>query len=74
MLDLIAPLTDPAAHGGDSEDVVDLVIPSIPGSGFSLQPTEVGWDFARVGEAWAELTRRLGFTRYVAQGTSGVLG
>ncbi len=68
MLDLIAPLTDPAAHGGDSEDAFDLVIPSIPGYGFSSQPTEVGWDSARIGEAWAGLMRRLGFTRYVAQG------
>jgi pimeloyl-ACP methyl ester carboxylesterase len=68
MLDLIAPLTDPAAHGGDPEDAFDLVIPSIPGYGFSSQPTEVGWDSARIGEAWAGLMRRLGFTRYVAQG------
>jgi pimeloyl-ACP methyl ester carboxylesterase len=68
MLDLIAPLTDPAAHGGDSKDAFDLVIPSIPGYGFSSQPTEVGWDSARIAEAWAELMRRLGYTSYVAQG------
>ena len=68
MLDLIAPLTDPAAHGGDPEDAFDLVIPSIPGYGFSSQPTEVGWDSARIAEAWAGLMRRLGCTRYVAQG------
>jgi pimeloyl-ACP methyl ester carboxylesterase len=68
MLDLIAPLTDPATHGGDPQDAFDLVIPSIPGYGFSSQPTAVGWDSARIGEAWAGLMRRLGFTRYVAQG------
>ena len=68
MLEAIAPLTDPAAHDGDSADAFDLVIPSIPGYGFSSQPTEVGWDSARIGEAWAELMRRLGYTRYVAQG------
>jgi len=63
MLDLIAPLTDPAAHGGEREDAFDLVIPSIPGYGYSSQPTEVGWDSARIGQAWAGLMRRLGFTR-----------
>src|SRR5215472_8622904 len=68
MLEVIGPLTDPTAHGGTAEDAFDLVIPSIPGYGFSSQPTEVGWDSARIGEAWAELMRRLGFTRYVAQG------
>jgi pimeloyl-ACP methyl ester carboxylesterase len=68
MLDLVGPLTDPAAHGGGSEDAFDLVIPSIPGYGFSSQPTEVGWNSARIGEAWAELMSRLGYTRYVAQG------
>jgi pimeloyl-ACP methyl ester carboxylesterase len=68
MLDIIGPLTDPASHGGDSEDAFDLVIPSIPGYGFSSQPTEAGWNSGRVGEAWAELMSRLGYTRYVAQG------
>jgi pimeloyl-ACP methyl ester carboxylesterase len=68
MLDVIAPLADPAAHGGDPEDAFDLVIPSIPGYGFSSQPTEAGWNSGRIGEAWAELMRRLGYTRYVAQG------
>jgi pimeloyl-ACP methyl ester carboxylesterase len=68
MLDVIGPLTDPAAYGGDPEDAFDLVIPSIPGYGFSSQPTDVGWDSGRVGEAWAELMSRLGYTRYVAQG------
>jgi pimeloyl-ACP methyl ester carboxylesterase len=68
MLDVIGPLTDPTAHGGAAEDAFDLVIPSIPGYGFSEQPGETGWDSARVGEAWTELMHRLGYTRYVAQG------
>ena len=68
MLDVIGPLTDPAAHGGNPEDAFDLVIPSIPGYGFSSQPTDVGWNSGRVGAAWAELMSRLGYTRYVAQG------
>jgi pimeloyl-ACP methyl ester carboxylesterase len=68
MLDVIGPLTDPEAHGGSAEDAFDLVVPSIPGYGFSSQPTEVGWDSGRVGAAWAELMNRLGYTRYVAQG------
>ena len=68
MLDVIEPLTDPTAYGGDSTDAFDVVIPSIPGYGFSSEPTEVGWDNGRVGQAWAELMRRLGYTRYVAQG------
>jgi pimeloyl-ACP methyl ester carboxylesterase len=68
MLGVIGPLTDPAAHGGQAEDAFDLVLPSIPGYGFSGQPTEVGWDPARIAQAWAELMRRLGYDRYVAQG------
>ena len=68
MLEVIGPLTDPTAHGGTAEDAFDLVIPSIPGYGFSEQPAEAGWDSARVGEAWTELMHRLGYTRYVAQG------
>jgi pimeloyl-ACP methyl ester carboxylesterase len=68
MLDVIGPLTDPASHGGDPADAFDLVIPSIPGYGFSSPPTEVGWNSARIGQAWAELMSRLGYTRYVAQG------
>src|SRR5262245_7178046 len=68
MLEVIGPLTDPTAHGGPAEDAFDLVIPSIPGYGFSEQPAEAGWDSARVGEAWTELMHRLGYTRYVAQG------
>jgi pimeloyl-ACP methyl ester carboxylesterase len=65
---VIGPLTDPTAHGGTAEDAFDLVIPSIPGYGFSEQPAEAGWDSTRVGEAWTELMHRLGYTRYVAQG------
>jgi pimeloyl-ACP methyl ester carboxylesterase len=68
MLDVIGPLTDPTAHGGDAADAFDVVIPSIPGYGFSSEPTEVGWNPARVGQAWVELMGRLGYTRYVAQG------
>src|SRR5262249_18385183 len=68
FLDLIGPLTDPAAHGGDPADAFHLVIPSIPGFGFSGQPTTPGWDVPRVARAWAELMRQLGYGRYVAQG------
>jgi pimeloyl-ACP methyl ester carboxylesterase len=68
LLDVIGPLTDPVAHGGPAEDAFDLVIPSLPGYGFSAEPAEVGWDPGRVARAWAELMRRLGYTRYVAQG------
>src|SRR6185312_5829050 len=68
MLGVVGPLTDPTAHGGQAEDAFDLVIPSLPGYGFSDQPAEVGWDPGRAGQAWAELMSRLGYTRYVAQG------
>jgi pimeloyl-ACP methyl ester carboxylesterase len=68
LLEVISPLTDPTAHGGRAEDAFDLVLPSLPGYGFSAEPTEVGWDPGRVARAWAELMRRLGYTRYVAQG------
>jgi pimeloyl-ACP methyl ester carboxylesterase len=68
MLDVIGPLTDPTAHGGSIDEAFDVVIPSIPGFGFSSQPTEAGWDSARIGAAWAELMNRLGYTHYVAQG------
>jgi pimeloyl-ACP methyl ester carboxylesterase len=68
LLEAIGPLTDPTAHGGRAEDAFDLVLPSLPGYGFSGEPTEVGWDVGRVARAWAELMRRLGYTRYVAQG------
>ena len=68
LLEAIGPLTDPTAHGGTAEDAFDLVLPSLPGYGFSGEPTELGWDVGRTGKAWAELMRRLGCTRYVAQG------
>jgi pimeloyl-ACP methyl ester carboxylesterase len=68
MLDAVGPLTDPPAHGGRAEDAFDLVLPSIPGYGFSGEPTETGWGADRVAQAWAELMRRLGYTQYVAQG------
>jgi pimeloyl-ACP methyl ester carboxylesterase len=68
MLDVIGPLTDPTAHGGDTHEAFDLVLPSLPGFGFSGQPTELGWNPGRVARAWAELMKRLGYTRYVAQG------
>ena len=68
LLDVIGPLTDPPAHGGGAEDAFDLVLPSLPGYGFSGEPTELGWDPGRTAKAWAELMHRLGYTRYVAQG------
>ena len=68
LLEVIGPLTDPAGHGGRAEDAFDLVLPSLPGYGFSGEPAEVGWDPGRVARAWAELMHRLGYTRYVAQG------
>ena len=68
LLDVIAPLTRPAAHGGTAADAFDLVLPSIPGYGFSGKPTEIGWDPGRTARAWAQLMSRLGYTRYVAQG------
>jgi pimeloyl-ACP methyl ester carboxylesterase len=68
FLDTIGPLTDPAAHGGSAADAFDVVIPSIPGYGFSGRPTGSGWGPEHVAQVWAELMRRLGYTRYVAQG------
>jgi len=68
LLEVVAPLTDPTAHGGRPDDAFDLVLPSVPGYGFSGEPTDIGWDPGRVARAWAELMRRLGYTRYVAQG------
>jgi pimeloyl-ACP methyl ester carboxylesterase len=68
LLETVGPLTDPTAHGGGAEEAFDLVLPSIPGYGFSAEPTEVGWGPGRVAGAWAELMHRLGYTRYVAQG------
>jgi pimeloyl-ACP methyl ester carboxylesterase len=68
LLDTVGPLTDPTGHGGTPEDAFHLVLPSMPGYGFSNEPTELGWNVGRVAQAWAELMRRLGYTRYVAQG------
>jgi pimeloyl-ACP methyl ester carboxylesterase len=68
MFGVIGPLTDPTAHGGRAEDAFDVVLPSIPGFGFSEVPKELGWDPERTARAWAELMTRLGYTRYVAQG------
>src|SRR3989454_1103106 len=68
MIDSVGPLTDPTAHGGGAEDAFHLVLPSLPGYGFSGEPVEVGWDLGRTARAWAELMRRLRYTRYVAQG------
>jgi pimeloyl-ACP methyl ester carboxylesterase len=68
LLDTIGPLTDPTAHGGTPEDAFHLVLPSLPGYGFSGEPTELGWENGRIASAWAELMARLGYTRYVAQG------
>ena len=68
MLDAVGPLTDPTAHGGNAADAFHLVLPSLPGYGFSAEPAEVGWDLLRTARAWSELMRRLGYDRYVAQG------
>ncbi len=68
LLGVIGPLTDPAAHGGAAEDAFHLVVPSMPGYGFSAAPAEAGWDPGRIAQAWAELMCRLGYARYVAQG------
>jgi len=68
LLEVIGPLCDPAAHGGSAGDAFDLVIPSLPGYGFSGEPAQTGWGPGRVAQAWAELMHRLGYTRYVAQG------
>jgi pimeloyl-ACP methyl ester carboxylesterase len=68
LLETVGPLTDPTAHGGNAEDAFHLVLPSLPGYGFSGEPAELGWNAGRVAQAWAELMHRLGYTRYVAQG------
>jgi pimeloyl-ACP methyl ester carboxylesterase len=68
LLETVGPLTDPTSHGGKAEDAFDLVLPSLPGYGFSGEPTEVGWDPGHTGRAWAELMHRLGYARYAAQG------
>ena len=68
LLETVGPLTDPTAHGGRAEDAFDLVLPSVPGYGFSAEPTELGWYAGRVAQAWGKLMPRLGYARYVAQG------
>jgi pimeloyl-ACP methyl ester carboxylesterase len=68
LLGSVGPLTDATAHGGSAEDAFHLVLPSLPGYGFSGEPAEIGWNVGRIAQAWAELMRRLGYTRYVAQG------
>jgi len=68
LLEVVGPLTDPTAHGGRAEDAFDLVLPSLPGYGFSGEPAAVGWGPDRIAKAWAELMNRLGYSRYVAQG------
>ncbi len=68
MLEVVGPLTDPTAHGGTARDAFDLVIPSLPGFGFSAAPTSLGWEPGRTARAWAALMHRLGYARYVAQG------
>jgi pimeloyl-ACP methyl ester carboxylesterase len=68
LLEVIGPLTDPTAHGGSAEDAFDVVLPSLPGYGFSAEAAELGWNTGRIAAAWAELMRRLGYARFVAQG------
>jgi pimeloyl-ACP methyl ester carboxylesterase len=68
MLNVIGPLSDPTAHGGNAEDAFDVVVPSMPGYGFSGKPTATGWDPVHIADAWIALMRRLGYTRFVAQG------
>jgi pimeloyl-ACP methyl ester carboxylesterase len=68
LLETVGPLTDPTAHSGAASDAFDLVLPSLPGFGFSAEPAGLGWDPGRIARAWAELMSRLGYTRYVAQG------
>jgi pimeloyl-ACP methyl ester carboxylesterase len=68
QLKIIDPLTNPTAHGGTAADAFDVVIPSMPGYGFSEKPTEPGWNPPRIAQAWAVLMKRLGYTRYLAQG------
>jgi pimeloyl-ACP methyl ester carboxylesterase len=68
QIKIIGPLADPTAHGGRAEDAFDVVIPSLPGFGFSSRPSEIGWGVERVGRTWDELMKRLGYKQYVAQG------
>jgi len=68
FLKLIGPLTDPVSFGGDAADSFDVVVPSLPGFGFSQKPTETGWTVPRIASAWVELMKRLGYPRWAAQG------
>src|SRR5205823_11436311 len=68
MLNIVGPLSDPTARGGDAKDAFDVVVPSMPGYGFSGKPSTTGWDPVHIAEAWIALMRRLGYTRFVAQG------
>jgi pimeloyl-ACP methyl ester carboxylesterase len=68
MLNVIGPLTDPTAHGGSAEDAFDVVVPSMPGYGFSAKPATTGWDPVHIARAWIVLMKRLGYSRFVAQG------
>lgn len=68
LLKTVGPLTDPAAHGGSAGDAFDLVLPSMPGYGFSGKPTDIGWGPDRIAQTWTKLMKRLGYARYVAQG------
>jgi len=68
LLNVIGPLTDPTAYGGDAKDAFDVVVPSMPGYGFSGKPTSTGWDPVHIARAWIVLMKRLGYTRFVAQG------
>ncbi len=68
MLNVVGPLSDPTAHGGDAEDAFDVVVPSMPGYGYSERPSATGWDPVHIADAWITLMRRLGYTRFVAQG------
>src|SRR5437763_1014828 len=74
QIKLIGPLTDPTAHGGRAEDAFDVVIPSLPGFGFSDRPIEPGWNLDRIGSAWAVLMQPLGYSRYVGPGGDGAAG
>src|SRR4029453_16127406 len=70
----VGPLRAPPPHGGSAEDAFHLVLPSLPGYGFSSEPVEIGWDLGRTARAWAELMRHLGYTRFFAQGGDGGAG
>ena len=74
LLKIIDPLTNPTAYGGKAEDAFDVVIPSLPGFGFSGKPTEAGWGLDRIAKAWGVLMNRLGYTRYVAKVVIGAQG